>query len=421
MASVKKFPRCKFWYACYKKFTGTFTEKGRPRFRRVQQTTMLTDKNEAERVALAYESQSIKAAASQWNLSNARALAAELKAIIGNSPTSVESAESFIKSWLERFKRSRDKSPKTKKNYESIVADILEFLGPRAARPIGDLTTALVVEFRNAQIDEGKAAATVNKALSVLRQICDEAMAAGSLAEHPFVVHGKKITLPRSKSGKKRKHLTFEQFQRLVSCTDPNKTFADGEKLGLEWQSFLIICGYTGGRQQEPAKLTWGQVNLEEGSLWLDVTKKSEEHYLPLHPSLRAHLEKIRPKHADGFVLPSIAKQSPQSLSKTFRQVILPRIGIVQEYHTRAANPDKGKGRVLAEYSLHSLRHSLSTWLNEAGVPDATRMALAGHEDEEVSLGYTHVERQTRTAAMNTIPSLSAEGWSPKRASLEIA
>ena len=62
---------------------------------------------------------------------------------------------------------------------------------------------------------------------------------------------------------------------------------------------------------------------------------------------------------------------------------------------------------MLAEYSLHSLRHSLSTWLNQAGVPDATRMALAGHEDEDVSLGYTlMLELETRSAALGKIPSL---------------
>jgi integrase len=367
---------------------------------------MLVDKNEAERVALAFESQSIKAAANLWNQSNGRALSQELQAIVGSSPTNVKTAAEFINGWLDRFNKSREKAEKTKKNYTSIVADIFAFLGPRAARPFGDFTTALVVEFRNAQRDQGKAPATINKALSVVRQICDEAISAGVLMEHPFAVHGKRITLARNTKARKRKHFKFAQFRKLVSATEPGAIFKDGEKLAADWHTFIIVCGYTGGRQQEPARLNWSQVDIEEGSIWLDVSKKGEEHYMPIHPALRSHLEKIRPKKAEGFVMPEIAKQTPQSLSKVFREIILPRIGIVQKYHTRAENPEKGKGRVLAEYSLHSLRHSLSTWLNEAGVPDATRMALAGHEDEEVSLGYTHVERQTRAAALGKIPSL---------------
>ncbi len=367
---------------------------------------MLVDKNEAERVALAFESQSLKAAANQWNQSNGRALSQELQAIVGNSPTTVNTAAAFINGWLERFNKSREKAEKTKKNYTGIVADLLAFLGPRAARPFGDFTTTLVVEFRNAQRDEGKAPATVNKALSVVRQICDEAISAGVLSEHPFAVHGKRITLPRNTKPRKRKHFAFAQFRKLVKATDPEATFKDGEMLGAEWQTFITICGYTGGRQQEPAKLTWDQVDLIAGSLWLDVSKKDDEHHMPIHPTLLSRLNKIRPKKAEGYVMPMIAKETPQALSKTFREVILPRIGIVQEYHTRADNPNKGKGRVLAEYALHSLRHSLSTWLNEAGVPDATRMALAGHEDEEVSLGYTHVEKKTRAAALGRIPSL---------------
>lgn len=47
------------------------------------------------------------------------------------------------------------------------------------------------------------------------------------------------------------------------------------------------------------------------------------------------------------------------------KQTILPRVGIVQPYAKRTE--EKGVDRTLAAYSLHSLRHSLSMWLNNAG------------------------------------------------------
>ena len=123
------------------------------------------------------------------------------------------------------------------KNEEELYehcCDTPHLLGSRAARPFGDFTTALVVEFRNTQRDEGKAPATVNKALSVVRQICDEAISAGVLMEHPFAVHGKRLTLPRNTKARKRKHfksrsseswsgpLTPKQFSKTAKNWRPH-------------------------------------------------------------------------------------------------------------------------------------------------------------------------------------------------------
>lgn len=357
MASVKKFPGCRVWYACYKKFTGTFNESGRPQFKRVQQTTMLTDRSEAMRVALAFESQSVRAAAGQWNKANARALSHEIQAITGSGPAQVETAEKFVREWLDLFKADREKAHKTKRNYESVVMQFLEFLGPKAARPVGDFTSGLIVEFREAQRKAGKSTSTINKALGVVRQICDRAISVGALAEHPFHLHGMNLTLPRgAKDKRKRKPFTFEQFRQLVDACGPNKRFGDGGVLEPEWQTFVMVCGYTGGRQQEPAKLRWNQIDLKEGRLWMDVTKGKKEHHQPIHPALLAHLKKLKGRTPDGYVMPTIARQSGQALSKKFREVILPRIGIIQEYHTRAENPEKGEGRAVAVFPVQAVR-----------------------------------------------------------------
>jgi integrase len=58
----------------------------------------------------------------------------------------------------------------------------------------------------------------------------------------------------------------------------------------------------------------------------------------------------------------------------------------------------------VAEYGLHSLRHSLNTWLNARGVPEMTRMRLAGHSNADVNRGYTHEEHEQLSEALQKIP-----------------
>ena len=101
---------------------------------------------------------------------------------------------------------------------------------------------------------------------------------------------------------------------------------------------------------------------------------------------------------------PPITTTSPddsQTLSVPPRRSIPPRVGIVQEFAT-----GNGKGRKLAAYSIHSLRHSLATWLAEAGVEESMRMQLIGHEDESVNRGYTHTQLAQAASALGKVPTI---------------
>ena len=408
MASVKKFPRCKIWSACYAAFTGKWSAKGRPIFERRQRTTRLTEKDEAMQIAIAFEIQSKKAAAGAWNQMQAREFTYQITALSGNAPSQSIESERFIKEWLETARHDKRKGEKTIRNYDGIISDILEFLGPaRRSRSIAEFNRPVIFEFRIQEQRNGKSISTINKALGVIKQICDAAMISGAITEHPFYVPGPKLFFPRgNKTAQKRKHFTFEQFKQLVAATDPKKAYSDGCALHAEWQTFIMVTGYTGGRQQEPATLTWENVDFTRRVLVLDVSKKRDEHLMPLHPALERCLKKIRPENATGFIMPFIAAQTGQTLSKVFRETILPRIGIVQPYNLKVDNPEKGSGRVLAPYSIHSLRHSLSTWLAELGVPESTAMAITGHEDSGVSRGYTHVELLAARAGLGKVGSV---------------
>ena len=66
-----------------------------------------------------------------------------------------------------------------------------------------------------------------------------------------------------------------------------------------------------------------------------------------------------------------------------------------------------GGRRKLARRTFHSLRHSFTSALANAGVPEEVRMKLTGHSSKDVHRGYTHHELETLRQAIGTIPSIS--------------
>lgn len=327
------------------------------------------------------------------------------QAVTSAPAISEESLEGFIDGWLAV--RKRVAAPKTLLNIVSVVGDFREWFGDRwQTCQLSGVTSRDIAEFRGYELARGKAPTTVNKEISFFQQLFEEAVAQGLVTRNP--VRG--LRLKRAKQyAQKRCAFSFRQFQELVRRTHPNERGTHGGHTHPDWQSFIVVCGYTGGRQQEVAQLRWGMVDFSKGTLGLARSKSGGDiHHLPMHPSLREHLSKLAqksgPKCDSAFVMPGFAGTQGRYLSKAFRELILPRIGIVQPYAPKSQ--PGAVGRRLAKYSLHSLRHSLATWLNEAGVSDAIRMEIVGHEDEDVSRGYTHTDLETARIQLAKVPHL---------------
>lgn len=402
MASVKQFPGSANWYACYKMPTGQIDTRGRPVFKRLQRSTGTTDKSRAHQMAIAYERAADLAAHKRWTEQSAHKFLAEITAVSGIEISQVEQTEKFLQRWLEAKKQTAAK--KTWANFSGIISDFLKWLGNRRLSPLVDITPRLIADFRDAELGLGKSGNTVHKALAVLRQAFKEAVNQTALERNP----AQEIRVQKAdRKGQQRKPFTFEQFSELVRRTGPREKSKRGRKVHPDWQTFILIAGYTGGRQQEVAQLKWANVDLKDRKIGLVRTKNGDIHWMPMHSVLWTHLSnrKKPSKSVDhgACVIPHIAELSEREISKTFRETILPRIGLSQPYVKRSE--DKGVGRVLASYSVHSLRHSLSTWLDSAGVNEMMRMRLIGHEDKVVSRGYTHSEHAQAAAEMEKVPS----------------
>jgi integrase len=387
--------------------TGRVDRNGNAEYRRVQRSTGTADETRARQLAISYERAAVLAGEKRWTENSARRFLAEINAIAGLQVAEVEPTDQFLARWLKSRKRTVEH--RSWQNYEDVVDDFTEWLGSRKSAPLVDVTSNVMAEFRDAELAAGKSGTTVNKALSILGQAFDEAVARNVMESNP--ARGLRVK-GADKKAQKRRPFTFEQFRSLIAATAPG--FVPAGKItwkehqpNAEWQTFIYSTGYTGGRQQETAKLGWETVKFKEHAIGMRRTKNADVHWMPMHPALEAHLlikwnDAGRP--ASGPVMPHIAGLPERKVSRYFRETLLPRIGIRQEY--AEGSKEKGVGRKLAAYSIHSLRHSLSTWLRAAGVEESMRMQLIGHEDEEVNRGYTHAEMADAAAELGKIESV---------------
>ena len=101
--------------------------------------------------------------------------------------------------------------------------------------------------------------------------------------------------------------------------------------------------------------------------------------------------------------------QSTGTLSNQFHKVLVA---------ARLADPrthgKRGKGRSVSRapsvLSFHSLRHTATSMLKNAGVSDAVTRDIIGHESAAVSQNYTHIDRETKRKALDLLPDVFSAG-----------
>jgi integrase len=386
VASIKRFPGSRYWYACF-----TLPNKARR-----QVSTKTENKEEATQIALSYEKASRLASSKRWNDNTARRILREIAQISGYRAS--DDGESIRHFLTER----RGLIPKrykgrTLEKCEFTIDDFLRGHADTADQPMTDFLPRDAAAWRDKLLRTGLAPATINFRLSFLEGLWREAILQDLVDVNPFT----DVRVPgQNKNRQVRKALPFEKFEALLAALRKTKAIEHA----AEWRLLVKVAGYTGQRERDCA--TFDKANVDRKRRVMKFWRSKNKDFLevPIHPALWPDLAAALKKEASGFLMPAMAAMPAtgrRSISDVFRQKILPLIGIVQPY-----NNSGGRARRIAPYSFHSLRHGLSTWLNTAGVSDVDRRAVVGHADRNVSMGYTHAELQNARRAVELLPAV---------------
>jgi integrase len=385
-------------------WTGLFmAEDADGRRKQFAKSTKKRNRSEALDIAEEWERAARRAAAGRISIVQARqALDEILEDVTG------EAAPRYtVKEWIAEWRKQKDGSAKDKtmERYGMTLDKFLAFLGKRADRSLDSLTPTVIRDFRDKQLARGKSAHTCNLDVKIIAMPLRAAARNGYLLRNPCDALE---TLPTDTESKQP--FTMDQVQTLLAA-------AEGE-----WRGMILVGLYTGARLGDVARLRWKNIDLAAGVLkFLPAKsdrkkKKGKELILPLHPTLSAYLLKL-PSSDDGeaFIFPTqAARKMPgrSGLSMTFAG-IMETAGIVSEV-TRKRKAADGEGvtsagRTGRAHTFHSLRHTLTSILHNAGVAVELRQLVTGHATAEMNMHYSHTEVQTLRDALDKVPSLSID------------
>ncbi|QTN34138.1 site-specific integrase [Akkermansiaceae bacterium] len=334
---------------------------------------------------------------------SARKHVARLLALATGEDMPAYTLESWTAEWLRR--KGRDSSKATMARYKSHAEAFLSWLGDeRRKKPLESVTSQHVREWREKLQDEGRAGKTVLSYVKDLGAIYRAAMREGIVAFNPC---GTAIADTDTGDSQERKPFTLEEVGKLVGAA-PSE----------EWRGLVLVAAFTGLRLGDSARLSWEAVDLDAKKITLIPSKtkrKKREVHIPIQPDLLAYLmaAPVADDSPAAPVFPTLAKKrvnGANGLSDTFKG-IMAASGVDRGKPSRIIEEGQGKGagRITWEKGFHSLRHTFTSWLRNAGVSEEDRMALVGHSTRESHQIYSHPDEKAGRKAIAKLPRLTPD------------
>jgi integrase len=378
MASVVKDSRNRspYWIACYTDATG----------RRLKKSTGLTAKSKAMEMARALQKASDEARRGALTEARTRELLSEVLQSVNGEGLHVFTVTQWFDHFVNQKKKSR--AAATGKRHAQTMREFMAFLGPRAKLNIAAITSRDIASFRDHRHSLGLAPATVNIDVAILSAAFNAALRQGHVSVNPC------LAIEPLKNKPQRKGVfTPEQVAALLKA-------AKGD-----WRGLILLAFYSGQRLLDCANLRWRDVDLVSGikTIRFQVRKTGAEVVTVIHQALEDYLLSLpTPDADDEYIFPTLAGRRASLLSKQFGELMeqehIER-GVIRERTTYG-------GRSVSALSFHSLRHSFSSILANAGVSEERRMALTGHKSRDMHQHYSHHELEQLQKAVALLPSL---------------
>jgi len=382
MASLRRKPSSQYWFACFTLPNGL----------RTQRSTKTTSRKLAQKIAHDYES----AARSRMTETQVRRVLSDLHRMNSNSALGSASIREVLNQWISSKKGTV--SAATELAYGATVDEFCDFLGDRAELELLYLGKADIAAFRD-HVASSRAPSTANKRLKILRVALGQAWRDGIIDDNPAAkVPLLKLHLDQGE----RRPFTLRELQMLMKAADN------------EWKGMILFGVYTGQRLGDIVRLRWSNIDLQEGIVTLTTRKTHRRQILPLATPLR---EWLQPRLSFGTVadeplFPTLLSRVERSgqvgaLSNLFYELMASLGMVPARSHVKKGDGEGRAGRrAPSGLSFHSLRHTATSLMKNAGVSPAVVQEFVGHDSKAISEHYTHIELASLRKAAEAMPSL---------------
>lgn len=197
---------------------------------------------------------------------------------------------------------------------------------------------------------EGKAPATVNHHLELIKAMYNKASRDGLLSVNP--------------AAKVKKYKLNNVIVRYLT---PQQEVSLFESLSNTYHPIVKTAINTGIRQGELLRLTWDDIDWNTGILTVKKSKHGQAHRMPMNSLVQEVLSEAFKNRKTDRIFP----HDNSRMRKTFEKAI--------------------KAAGLAPFRFHDLRHTFASRLAMKGVNDRTLMTLGGWKSPAMLNRYAHL------------------------------
>jgi integrase len=383
MASLRIKPRSPYWWACF------YLEDGS----RAQRSTRLDATQVNRKIAQRMADELEDAHKKKSTEAQMRRILTDLNERLVGQPLASATLTDYAKQWLARKKG--EIGGVTYLAYKSAINGFVDETPAKANLGLQYVTAADLAAFRDRSAAKASAK-TANNKMKIVRTMLQTAWRDGFIIENPAA---KVLALKAEDSI--RRPFTLPELKKLLSvATD-------------EWRGMILVGLYTGQRLKDIATLRWSAVDLTRNEIALTTSKTKRRQIIPIaRPLLNYFQELSAPDNPRAAVFPrtSALVQKDGDVGRLSQQFydLLVTAGLAVARLTK----DKSKGvgrkgpRVRSEITFHSLRHTATSLLKNAGVSEAVARDIIGHDSEQMSRHYTHIESSAKREALDKLPDL---------------
>lgn len=378
MASIHRQTGKPNWFCAYTDQTGT------PRFK----STQTPNRKQAEKICGAIQKAVNDARYGELTADRARAIVESVVSDIARASgvtMSRQTVADFFNGWIN----AKGASESTLIRYRGIVREFLKHLGKKADGSLQSLTDTDIQTFRD-KLAANSSTGNVNTYLKVIRTALSLAV--------------KKNLLTRSPAIGVDKLDQHDKHQRLPFSIPALKKIL--EVASDEWRTMIFNGLYTGLRLSDCANLTAANLDLLKAEYTLTEKKTGKTRIIEIAKPLLRHLEELDLGDDPAAPLcPNLYGKTQGWLSNQFYD-LLSSVGLVPVRNHQSKKKGRDVRRTQSALTFHSLRHTATSLLKNAGVSDSIARDIIGHESVAVSRQYTHIETGTRRAALDKMPDI---------------
>ncbi len=294
---------------------------------------------------------------------------------------------------------------RTATKYRMVGKSFAQFLGATDSAPLlADVTMEQVANYLTQKWHD-TSKSTANSDRKVLGVFFERAAKQGLIKANP--ARATVRLKPRKGERVRKRPFTLAEL-RLIYQKAPD-----------DFWRYMVLGGfYTSQRMGDLLCLTWDEVDFDANILSFTTSKTERDVKIPLRPSFRALLWKLRtqagtvvagtpiwPEQAAAYQ----ARGSGRFSNEFYESILMP-CGLVppRTHHAQKDTKKSSDERKVSPISFHSLRHAHISLLKATGGSQAVAKELAGHSSDAINDHYTHLPIETLVTAINQLPEVIA-------------